>query len=585
MRPSFRPLVLRLLGPFLVSTPLLAGEDPAGFVGRWRGDLDAGGLPIPTVLHLALEDGVLGGTVDSPAQNVFGLEITDVTFAEDGTATVSIGAVGARYVARLEDGALVGTWSQRGVELPLVCAREEVADDARVPGQERFVGSWEGRLDVGAQSLRLRFHVKEDAAGRLVGTMDSPDQGARDVPLTRVAAQPEGRLDVELSSAGLRFSGALEEGGARCAGELRQGGLEFPLVLSRIDPPPPVRRPQTPKPPFPYGVEEARYENEEAEVTITGTLTVPEGEGPFPAALLITGSGPQDRDETLFDHKPFLVLADHLTRRGVCVLRVDDRGVGGTSAGSPDATSEDLAGDVLAGVRFLRGRAEVDPARVGLVGHSEGGLIAPMVAVRAPDEVAYLVLLAGPGVTGEEILLEQAALLSRAEGGDEESIAANRRLQEVLFEVLKEHPDASRADLTIRLRKAFAAHEELLPEGASADALIAQQVRQLASPWMRFFLTYDPRPTLAAVRCPVLAVNGEKDLQVPSRLNLDAIGAALREGGADDVTLLELPSLNHLFQTCETGAFSEYDAIEETFAEAALEEISTWIVARFGEEG
>ncbi|MFG0315892.1 MAG: alpha/beta hydrolase family protein [Planctomycetota bacterium JB042] len=580
MRPPLRPLA-----PFLVCTSLFAAEDPSAWVGTWRGDLDAGGLPIPTVFHLALEDGALGGTVDSPAQNVFGLEITAVTFAEDGTATVTIGAVGARYVAKREDGALVGTWAQRGVELPLVCAREEAAEGTRVSGQERFVGSWEGRLDVGGQSLRLRFHLKEDAAGRLIGTMDSPDQGARDLPLTRVAAEPDGRLEVELKSAGVRFSGALEEGGERCAGEFRQGGLELPLVLARIDPPAPVRRPQTPKPPFPYGVEEVAYENEEADVTIAGTLTVPEGDVPFPAALLITGSGPQDRDETLFDHKPFLVLADHLTRRGVCVLRVDDRGVGGTSAGSPDATSEDLAGDVLAGVRFLRGRAEVDPARVGLVGHSEGGLIAPMVAVRAPDEVAYLVLLAGPGVTGEEILLEQAALLTRAEGGDEESIAANRRLQEVLFEVLKEHPDASRADLTIRLRKAFAANEELLPEGASADALIAQQVQQLSSPWMRFFLTYDPRPTLASVRCPVLAVNGEKDLQVPSRLNLDAIGAALREGGSDDVTLLELPSLNHLFQTCETGAFSEYDAIEETFAETALDRIADWIVERFGEAG
>ena len=313
------------------------------------------------------------------------------------------------------------------------------------------------------------------------------------------------------------------------------------------------------------------------QVILAGTLTLPEGPGPFPGAVLVTGSGPQDRDETLFGHKPFLVLSDHLTRAGIAVLRYDDRGVGRSTGDFSVATSEDFTSDALAAVAFLKARKGV--GGVGIVGHSEGGIVGPLAAVRS-DAVAFVVMLAGPGIPGCEIIQLQSELINRAEGAPEEVIRLNKDTQARLFAIVDGEPDP-RAALPL-LRSALERASAALPQGGSTPQAIEAQIAQINSPWFRFFLTYDPRPTLEAVTVPVLALNGSLDLQVPAEVNLHEVGAALAKGQNPDATTRLLPGLNHLFQQAETGSPSEYARIPETMNPVALEAVSSWILERLG---
>lgn len=449
---------------------------------------------------------------------------------------------------------------------------------AQAIGSHTIEGSWQGTLQG---MLRIVVHVKRGEGGALAGTLDSPDQGAMGLPLDSLAFAGDS-LRFELRVARGAYAGRMSTDGAEIAGQWSQGGFTLPLTLRRQETPIEMRRPQEPKRPYPYAEDTVRVQNREGGVSLAGTLTLPAFRGPFPCAVLVTGSGPEDRDETVFGHRPFLVLADHLTRQGIAVLRLDDRGVGGSSGRFATATTEDFASDVLAAVRFLKTRREIDAKRIGLVGHSEGGLIAPIAAVRSKD-IAFLVLMAGPGLPGEEVLYAQGALIARAQGASEEYIAAQRRLQERLFAVIKDEADTAVA--VRRIREAFGDYVAVLPDEqrraiGDGQAIVESQVRLLRSPWFRYFLTHDPRPTLRRVRVPVLALNGEKDLQVPPRENLAAIEAALGSGGNRDVTVKELPGLNHLFQTATTGAVTEYARIEETIAPAALEEMSRWILSR-----
>ena len=444
--------------------------------------------------------------------------------------------------------------------------------------QVDLTGSWLGTLATGAGELRIVFNLEREGEG-YTATMDSPDQGATGIATSGVEID-EDSIRIEVSVAAGEFVGRIEADGTRIRGEWRQGGLNLPLELERGEVEPPSR-PQHPEPPFPYRSEDVRYPNTEVGIELAGTLTIPEGSGPFPAVVLISGSGPQDRDERIFDHRPFLVLADHLTNRGVAVLRFDDRGVGESEGTFGTATSEDFASDVKAALSYLRSRPEIRPDGMGLMGHSEGGLIAPMVAAEG-DEVAFLVMLAGPGVTGEEILyLQSELLLSAADSVPTETIAANRRLQEALFGIVKEHSVSEALPLL------EAALRDQLPPGvtgAAVDPFVRGQVAQVNSPWFRFFLTYDPAPALRRVSVPVLALNGSLDLQVPPDQNLPAIRSALEEGGNADITTIELEGLNHLFQPATTGAVSEYVEIETTFDPGALDRISEWVLRVTGGE-
>jgi pimeloyl-ACP methyl ester carboxylesterase len=328
---------------------------------------------------------------------------------------------------------------------------------------------------------------------------------------------------------------------------------------------PASQRPQEPKPPFPYRVEEISFASRAGAVKLAGTLTIPEGKRPFPAAILLSGSGPNDRNESLFGHKPFLVLADYLTRHGVAVLRYDKRGLGKPRGEFLQATTADFADDAEGALDYLKTRPEIDRKAIGLIGHSEGGLEAPMVAARRPD-VGFVVLLAGPGVRATELLKVQAAKLARASGVPEAAIEQNAQLQEKIFQILKGERDDQAANGKI------VAALGALP-GAKAQA------EEAASPWFRFFLFYDPAPALETTKCPVLALNGELDLQVAAEQSLPAIEAALKKGGNKDFEIVKLPKLNHLFQTARTGSVMEYGQIAETMSPAVLEEVVSWIAA------
>lgn len=340
-----------------------------------------------------------------------------------------------------------------------------------------------------------------------------------------------------------------------------------------------VRRPQEPTKPYPYYSEDITFQNTEANILLSGTLTLPKKDGIFPVVILITGSGPQNRDEEILGHKPFLVISDHLTKNGIGVLRYDDRGVGQSEGDFGTATSADFATDVESAIAYLKTRREIDKKKIGLVGHSEGGLIAPLVASRS-KEVGFIVLLAGPGIRGDKLLLLQQELIARANGISETDIRRSIDNNSRLFEMLVESDDNQKlkTDLTNSINEMLKNDAiTAIPNGMTQEELVSQQVNQLSSPWMQYFMKYDPATTLEKVRCPVLAVNGAKDLQVPSKENLTAIKDALARGGNKNVTIKEFPGLNHLFQESKTGSPNEYAEIEQTFSPMALGEITKWI--------
>ncbi len=451
-----------------------------------------------------------------------------------------------------------------------------LAGAARPGAAADLAGDWSGALSFNGLQLHLVFHVAARAEGGWSATMDSPDQGARGVPVDEVAASGDSvRLGLRRLRAGFRGLAA----GDTLRGVWEQGGLSFPLVLARGVPAPPPR-PQTPVGPFPYDTLDVSVRNAAAGITLAGTLTEPRGGGPFPALLLITGSGPQNRDEELFGHRPFRLVADRLTRRGFAVLRLDDRGVGRSTGSFATATVEDFVADARAALAFLAARGEVDRARLGVLGHSEGGLVAASVAVpaRGAPPVAFVVLLAGPGLPGDSILVLQGAALMRAMGQEPSLIEWNGRFQRALFRVVRAGGDTA----TVR-RGLERAIDESLPglPAAYREAItresLESQVRSMVSPWFRSFVTSDPRPALRSLRCPVLAMNGSKDLQVPAGPDLAAIAAALKAGGNPASRTIEMPGLNHLFQTAGTGLLAEYAAIEETMAPAALDTLTTWL--------
>lgn len=435
-------------------------------------------------------------------------------------------------------------------------------DPAVVEGPLRY--RVEVSLPVG-DPLLMWVELKSEPTG-WSGTMLLPQQMLYDVALSKIVVAP-GELTYELEMVGARWTAVLAPDGTIEQCTFAQGGAELPCTMEPVDeailaairnPP----RPQTPEPPFPYEAIDVEYENATDGIQLAGTLTVPTGDGPHPAALLITGSGAQDRDESLLGHKPFLVLADHLTRQGIAVLRVDDRGVGGSTGSVSESTSEALARDIAAGVAWLRADPRIDPARIGLVGHSEGAVLGPRVAAQDPA-IAFVVMMAGTGVPGDEVIREQAVAILRANGTPDSSIELVRNRQARALQVVEGDADTETARTEL---------VEIL--GTSGP-----QVERMLTPWFRDFVRYDPAPALRKLRCPVLVLNGELDLQVLPDQNLPAIEQAL-SSNRRRVTVHRLPGLNHLFQPAKTGSPQEYAAIEQTVDPQVLTIIGDWIVAQ-----
>lgn len=425
-----------------------------------------------------------------------------------------------------------------------------------------LVGRWEGALNIGGTSLPIVIRVEADGQA----FMDSPAQNARGLVVADLG-ETGGVVRFTVPVARGRFEGARSADGGTWTGAWSQGAASLPLVLTRAaagaEPAGPAR-PQTPVPPFPYTAEDVTFSNPEAGITLAGTLTLPAGEGPFPAVVLLTGSGAQDRDETIFDHRPFAVWADALTRRGVAVLRYDDRGVGGSGGGSMNETTEDFATDAAAAVAWLRGRPDIDPLRIGLMGHSEGGYTA-QIAVAAGAPVAFVVMIAGPAVPGADLITEQVARLGIASGLTPEQAAETRNLQGRLMAAVVRNKDDGEA-------VAREVEAELIASGTSSGSA-RQGIALMSSGWYRWFSAYDPAPALRAMPVPLLAIYGGKDPNVPADQNSEAL-ARLKP----DAEIVVLPGLNHLMQHAGTGLPGEYATIEETLAPEAISTVTDWVV-------
>ena len=438
-------------------------------------------------------------------------------------------------------------------------------------------GSWLGKISVNTVELRLIFNIKLNDKDSLIATADSPDQGAKNIPLGHVILKNE-NLIIQAPLLLAEYNGTIIND-TTIDGTWTQRGGNYQVDLKKLKTTFTLNRPQEPKPPFPYVSEDVTFTNNKFNIQLAGTITIPKGEGPFPAAIMITGSGPQNRDEELLGHKPFLVISDWLTRNGIAVLRYDDRGVSKSQGKYSEATSADLATDAEAAFSFLKNYPGINPKGIGLIGHSEGGLIAPIVASSNHD-IAFIVSLAGPGVNGEQIIIRQSQDIGRLSGVNEDQIEKSTETNKKLYEVLRKEKDNQKAEVKI-----LALYKEILEKEKVSQEDAEKGVNQLKATfgastytWFRYFIFTDPATYWKKVKCPVLALDGEKDLQVAARENLPAIEKALKSSGNNSVKTMLLPGLNHLFQDCEKGLPSEYGNIEETFSPEALKIISDWIL-------
>lgn len=543
--------------------------------GNWVGSLEAGDAVLHLVLHISkAQDGSFKATIDSLDQDVYGIEVTSLT-QNDTDVHFSVASVGAQFEGKFsaDHARIEGIWSQGNVGLALSFHRQAVGAGARKPGDAVFSveGVWQGALEANGLRLRFQLHVNHDDEKHLVAALDSPDQGISGLPAVKVS-QKLTVFHFEIPVLNGVYEGTLNAAKTAITGTWTQGGITRNVNFQRSDQLVELVRPQDPKKPYPYREEEVTFANPRAQISLAGTLTLPSSQGPFPAAILIAGSGPQDRDDNVAGHRSFLVLADHLTRKGIAVLRYDKRGIGKSTGNFDQATTEDFASDATAALDYVRSRKEINSRKIGLIGHSEGGLIAPMIASRSSD-VAWIVLLAAPGLNGEQVMLLQSEMILKVAGFDDGRIGKARdfNLQSYALARKEKDPEVLEAKLT-----------DLVDSTGMSTTLppttLKPQAKMMTSPWFRFFLDYDPIPALKKTKCPVLALNGDKDLQIASKENLAQIEKALREGGNKDFGTHEFPGLNHLFQHAPTGSPTEYGGIEETFAPEALASVSDWIL-------
>ncbi|MEI6124382.1 MAG: alpha/beta fold hydrolase [Bacteroidota bacterium] len=439
-----------------------------------------------------------------------------------------------------------------------------------------FTGNWLGAIKVGATTLRIGLCIK-DSAALLSSFLMSPDQGVMRIEVDKTKTAHD-TIEIVSKSISATFKALINQSGDSLKGTWKQGS-KFPLVMARVAKLPELLRPQEPKGPFPYTVEEVSFTDTKTAITFAGTLTIPQGQNKFAAVVLVTGSGPQNRNEELLGHKPFLVIADYLTRNGIAVLRYDDRGVGKSGGVFSTATTLDFSQDAEAAFLFLRADKRIDSTKVGMIGHSEGGMIAPIVASRNP-KVAFIIMLAGPGLKGKDILLLQSQLIAKADSTPQAEIKTNTKLNKKIYAIATKQKDDKKAAEKMRVlinNYWKTLNPEVIKKQNLDKTTLMQSIYQVLTPWFKYFLQSNPATYLVKVNCPVLALNGSKDLQVPSVQNLAAINKYLTQAKNKNFTTKQFDGLNHLFQHATTGSPTEYMEIQETFAPEVLSFITKWI--------
>lgn len=558
-------------------SPAIAQSDPQ-IVGDWHGTLQSGRGPIILVLYVTRSpDGTLKAQVEN-ANQAPGQKADVTSIAVTAThLSWKIDPLGATYEGDwvASQHAWQGTFRQ-GIEAPL---KFESGQPAPLPVVKGLDGRWEGIAKLNKATLHQVLRIATTPARGTVMLYDSPDQMAFGIPVENFTRSGQA-VSFSLLGGVSKFAGTLSDDQKQLTGKFTTtaNGNVAEVTLTRAaavtDSSP--ARPQTPKGPFPYRVEAVAFDNPAwPGVHLAGTLTLPPGKGPFPAAVMITGSGGQDRDETILGHHPFAVIADHLTRHGIAVLRFDDRGVAKSTGNYASATSADLATDANAAAAYLMTRNDIRRQAIGFVGHSEGGMIGPIAAVANP-QIAFVIMLAGPGTHLDQLMLSQQRLIGATMGASEAQLDRQEPVMAAMFKAIATASDPTSGREAARAVLTDDALTKLgLPANFDKDSI----VNQLSGPWYQYFLKYDPAPVLAKLKMPILAMGGSLDLQVPAKDNLAAIAAATK--GNPDVTIVELPGLNHLFQHATTGGVGEYARIEETFAPEALDLMTTWLRKRF----
>lgn len=442
--------------------------------------------------------------------------------------------------------------------------------------QDTIEGIWLGELEIpNTAKLRMGIIISKTSDNSYKAVLNIIDQATGNIPCDEVIHKNDSVI-IKIKKLGIEIAGAITSGYKSIKGEYRQRGGVIPVLFARVEKLPELLRPQEPKKPYPYNEENIVFENKKAGIKLAGTLTFPNSKGKFPAVILVTGSGQQDRNENIGGHKPFWIIADYLTRNGIAVLRVDDRGIGGSTGNFNQSTTGDFAEDALAGITFLKTRREIDPKKIGIIGHSEGGIVAPLAASMSSD-VAFIVSMAGAFINFEDVVIDQILNQQKLLGRNDEDLESERNWRKKIYGIAKENTDSVTA-----AKKLWNLYSELTEDEIKRlnwpRGRHEAQINQVLNPWWRYVLALDNKAVLMKVKCPVLAIYGELDQQVNPDKNIPIIEKALKEGGNTNFMVKELPGLNHLFQTAGTGSEYEYIRIEETFSPQALQLITDWIL-------
>ena len=573
-------LSLLLIGAFS-----LAGQNISG---TWKGELVVGGNKLRIVFNIEKRGTEYTASMDSPDQYLSGMPVSSVVL-DGSNLSIEIKNLGVIYKGVVvNDSSIEGSLSQSGVQFPLPLTKG--ASEAKVNPQktdikdwsrEGITGTWSGELNASGTKLLIIINIEEEES-KYVASMDIPAQRVKGLPISTIELNRDS-LFMKIDAGGIMYKGVIIDS-TYIEGTWSQSGYSISLPLTKGSEPmrnerePEIlSRPQEPKPPFPYKSEDIIFPNEKAGAVFAGTITIPQGEGPFPAAILVTGSGLQNRDEEIMGHKPFLLIADYLTRSGIAVLRYDDRGFGKSTGDVTSATTEDFMEDALCAFGYLSGRPEIDRKNIGIIGHSEGGTVSFMAAAREKN-IAFIVSMAGMAVRGDILLAKQNYDIMVASGISEEIATAYRNALEEVYSVINTRPHS---DIVSNIEKI---EEELFKN--KRDILPEQYIHNLSSvlrgisanSWLRFLIGYDPREDIKNVSCSVFAINGSKDIQVEANINLAAIENSLKPTRNADITIRKYEGLNHLFQHCNTGEVVEYNTIEETMSPEVLEDIKNWIL-------